>query len=328
MVLLELLIRNDPSCGTMVTFMQFLFIAAEGFVNTTKFFTRKPVIPLKSYVLMVLLFFLTSVVNNYAFAFNVSMPLHLIFRSGSLVANMILGFFILRKRYNSMKCISVIMITAGICLATLASVGDGSFEIKADHETMDLNEFFRWISGIFILTMALFMSALMGLYQETVYRKHGKHPSEALFYNHAMPLPFFLLFHKDILHHVHLFNQSEPLLPGIIPIPVMWVYIIGNMITQYMCIKSVFVLTTECPSLTVTLVVTLRKFISLLFSIFYFGNAFTAQHWFGTIMVFGGTFLFADLHGHFRRYFSNNELEKKCDSVSQEELMTQKLKIR
>ena len=34
-----------------------------------------------------------------------------------------------------------------------------------------------------MLTFALFMSARMGIYQETVYVKYGKHPSEALFYN-------------------------------------------------------------------------------------------------------------------------------------------------
>ena len=44
-------------------------------------------------------------------------------------------------------------------------------------------EYIRWLIGIFLLTFALFMSARMGIYQEMVYSKHGKHPSEALFYN-------------------------------------------------------------------------------------------------------------------------------------------------
>jgi len=37
--------------------------------------------------------------------------------------------------------------------------------------------------GISLLTFALFMSARMGIYQDTVYARYGKHPSEALFYN-------------------------------------------------------------------------------------------------------------------------------------------------
>ena len=51
-------------------------------------------------------------------------------------------------------------------------------------------------------------------------------------------------------------------------------------------------MTTECPSLVVTLVVTLRKFVSLVFSIIYFRNPFTVYHWFGAALVFGGTLLF------------------------------------
>lgn len=38
------------------------------------------------------------------------------------------------------------------------------------------------ILGITCLTVALFISARMGIYQETLYKKHGKHPQEALFY--------------------------------------------------------------------------------------------------------------------------------------------------
>ena len=99
-----------------------------------------------------------------------------------------------------------------------------------------------------------------------MYSKHGKHPREALFYTHALPLPGFLLLAPDILNHWNIVMSSAPL--PIIPfVPSMLLYLIGNIFTQSLCISAVFVLTTECASLTVTLVVTLRKFLSLLFSI-------------------------------------------------------------
>lgn len=62
-----------------------------------------------------------------------------------------------------------------------------------------------------------------------------------------------------------------------------------------MCIRSVFILTSECTALTVTLVVTLRKFLSLLISIAFFNNPFSVLHWLGTVLVFVGTVLFADV---------------------------------
>lgn len=81
----------------------------------------------------------------------------------------------------------------------------------------------------------------------------------------------------------------------LISVPAVWIYLMGTTITQYVCISSVFVLSTECSSLTVTLVLTLRKFTSLIISIIYFQNAFTWAHWVGTILVFVGTLMFSNI---------------------------------
>jgi len=109
-VFLELIIQIDPGAGNLITFAQFLFIALEGLVFTSKFFTVRPKIALKDYVILVALFFGANVCNNYAFNFNIPMPLHMIFRSGSLMANMIMGIVLLKKRYNLRQYSSVAMI--------------------------------------------------------------------------------------------------------------------------------------------------------------------------------------------------------------------------
>lgn len=69
----------------MVTFLQFAFIALEGFVTVSKFGTVKAGVPLKEYFIVMALFFLCNVCNNYAFDFNISMPLHMIFRAVSII---------------------------------------------------------------------------------------------------------------------------------------------------------------------------------------------------------------------------------------------------
>lgn len=94
-----------------------------------------------------IMFFVVNVCNNYAFDFNIPMPLHMIFRAvsikrrfnkkkdfffikikffihffkGSLIANMIMGILILKKEYEFSKYLSVFMITAGIVLCTIVS---------------------------------------------------------------------------------------------------------------------------------------------------------------------------------------------------------------
>ena len=37
-------------------------------------------------------------------------------------------------------------------------------------------------AGFLVTTFALFMSALLGIYQEIMFAKYGKHATEALFY--------------------------------------------------------------------------------------------------------------------------------------------------
>lgn len=112
-----------------------------------------------------------------------------------------------------------------------------------------------------------------------------------------LSLPGFLVCYQSILDHIVIFNDSEksdiPYLQ--IGLPILWIYLILNIFTQYMCISSVYILTTEVSSLTLTLVLTLRKFLSLIFSIVYFKNPFTLGHWIGTILVFAGTLIFTEV---------------------------------
>lgn len=121
-----------------------------------------------------------------------------------------------------------------------------------------------------------------------------------------LPLPGFLILYNNIGQHIAIASASLPVaIPLIgVSVPSQWLFIGANVITQYVCISSVYVLTTECSSLTVTLVVTLRKFVSLLFSIVYFSNPFTVYHWIGTLLVFVGTIVFTEVVPNVRRSLS------------------------
>lgn len=90
------LFREDPGCGNLITFSQFVFIALDGFLFTTKLGTVKSKIKMKDYMVLVSFFFISSVLNNYAFNFNIPMPLHMIFRA---VRN------IKKKMYNGNSCV-------------------------------------------------------------------------------------------------------------------------------------------------------------------------------------------------------------------------------
>ncbi|XP_030370502.1 UDP-xylose and UDP-N-acetylglucosamine transporter [Scaptodrosophila lebanonensis] len=292
-VFLELLVKLDPGAGNLITAAQFAFIALEGFIFTAKLGRAKRIISLKDYALLVIMFFMTSVCNNYVFKFNVPLTLHMIIRGGSLISNMCLGTLILKRQYRISQYIAVIMISLGIFICTYFS----SRQLRNDSYSTEEADMFWWFVGVLLLVLALFVSSYMGITQELLYRRHGKQGREALYYTHLLPLPFFLLLHDNITKHWSLAFESPayrlPLLG--VAVPLMLLYLLGNVLAQYLCISSVYTLTTECTSLTVTLILTLRKFVSLLFSILYFRNPFTLYHWAGTLLVFVGTLMFSNV---------------------------------
>jgi UAA transporter family len=64
-------------------------------------------------------------------------------------------------------------------------------------------------------------------------------------------------------------------------------------LVRYFCIQSVYDLNTSADNLTVNMVLTVRKVVSLIASVVVFNNAFTVFHVVGTAMVFGGATLYS-----------------------------------
>lgn len=106
------------------------------------------------------------------------------------------------------------------------------------------------------------------------------------------------MYSSSIVEHAVIATKSDALkIPFInFGLPQIWIFLVLNAVTQYLCISSVYKLSAECQSLTVTLVLTLRKLFSLLFSVIYFHNPFTFAHWLGSTLVFTGTLLFSETH--------------------------------
>lgn len=90
----------------------------------------------------------------------------MIFRAGSLIANMIMGMLILKKRYRPLKIASIVMISLGIVICTLESGKEVKATDPKDVNSNPETDYFWWVIGILLLTIALFLSARMGIYQE------------------------------------------------------------------------------------------------------------------------------------------------------------------
>jgi len=160
--------------------------------------------------------------------------------------------------------------------------------------------------GLLILFAAQVLSAIMGLYTEDTYREYGPHWKENLFYSHLLSLPLFLPFLPSMLRQFRELAASAPLtfpwtqsipmseLPaglksGIssVHIPSQLAYFVINVLTQYACIRGVNLLAATASALTVTIVLNVRKLVSLLLSIWLFGNHLSAGTLLGAVIVFG-----------------------------------------
>lgn len=63
-----------------------------------------------------MLFFSINVLNNHAFGYDISVPVHIILRSGGSVTTIAAGYMV-GKRYSKIQIIAVFLLTIGVILA-------------------------------------------------------------------------------------------------------------------------------------------------------------------------------------------------------------------
>jgi len=107
----------------MITFSQFLFVALEGLpwhftYSPRQFFLQKRQVPFFRWAVIVILFFITSTLNNAALGYHVSIPVYIIFRSGGTLITMSMGWLLVGKHYTPRQIASVALLTIGVIIAT------------------------------------------------------------------------------------------------------------------------------------------------------------------------------------------------------------------
>lgn len=93
--------------GLLITFVQFVITALITWptyfsARRPPFFLQRRRLPLTRLILSALMFFAVNMLNNFAFGYNISVPVHIILRSGGSVMTMLVGY-VWGKRYTSMQ---------------------------------------------------------------------------------------------------------------------------------------------------------------------------------------------------------------------------------
>ncbi|KAJ2899713.1 hypothetical protein MKZ38_002906 [Zalerion maritima] len=313
---LENIIKVEPTSGTLLTFVQFVFVAITSFgsqfdSSRPPFFLKPNKVPLARWMINILLFFSINVLNNHAFSYDISVPVHIILRSGGSITTILAGYAY-GKRYSRVQVLAVVLLTGGVITAAWSDAQtkalNGPHEKKVNEGTArppveDSSDFGM---GLVILFVAQVMSAVMGLYTEATYRKYGPHWKENLFYSHLLSIPLFLPFAPGLVRQVTKLTHSPPFNVAvgmneatwvgawwISRVPSQLVYLVLNVLTQYVCIRGVNLLAAASTALTVTIVLNIRKLVSLLLSIWLFGHRLATGTLVGAIVVFSAGALYS-----------------------------------
>ena len=101
------------------------------------------------------------------------------------------------------------------------------------------------------MTIGLILSSTQGILQErtryiyypliSLYNilfllsiDYGKHPLESLFLHHFLALPTFWALKESIYTSIETYSNTELVNDQI---PIAWLYLAGNLLTQYICIR-------------------------------------------------------------------------------------------
>ncbi|KAF8881390.1 UAA transporter [Mucidula mucida] len=249
---LEQLTSEFPQAGSLITFFQFILISLHGLPQHITWTSYGPrlaptQIPISRYIIQVCLFYLISLLNNAAFAYDIPMSVHIIFRSGGLIVSLVLGYIVAGKRYNIHQVLSVLVVTM---------VSYAPHYLRPHPNPL----------------------------QDWTYRQHtGASPwQESMFFLHFLALPMFVLLRGDISAQIQVVNRT----------PRAYIALLVNTLTQLVCVAGVNRLTTRVNALTVTLVLVVRKAVSLVLSVAFNGAASHVDMqllWTGAAMVMGGT---------------------------------------
>lgn len=80
------------------------------------FFLKKNRVPIRRWLVNIVLFFGINVLNNHAFSYDISVPVHIILRSGGSITTMIAGS-LWGKRYSRIQIVAVLLLTVGVVTA-------------------------------------------------------------------------------------------------------------------------------------------------------------------------------------------------------------------
>lgn len=222
----------------------------------------------------------------------VTYPMQVIFKSAKPISVMFINLFMC-KRYTIQRYLFVLLIVVGVVLFKI-------FESKEKHSDKKDDDHMKQWYGIGVLTFSLAMDGLLGAIEDRVRKEYRPSPHQMMVSICGWGSAALLIAAAATTEIVEVFKFASRH-PSVI-----WqLGVLG------LCGATgqlfIFTMIACFGALSCSVTTTVRKFISVIFSIIFFGNPSTPLQWVATVIVFGA--LLADA------FFGKRSSKKQPDII-------------
>lgn len=265
---LEIMYSHDRECGTMVSLVEYTYCAL---VSSAALLSPRK-LPLAAHLQLFAAGVGFSLLSNSGLASGLPMSLALVLKNGHVLANMAVGAAT-GKRYSRRQVLAVGTITAGLVLATVAQADAaapagaaaapaGAPTPAADAPTPAGAAGPVWF-GVLCMTGALLTRAAGGVVQERVFAAHGIQTTEMMFGRAVLGIPIFAARRDALGGTARRWAAIGPVRVLGVAAPLMWALLAVEVATDHGTKLATTRLIGETSALTVTLLFTLQRFLSL-----------------------------------------------------------------
>eukprot|EP00397_Hematodinium_sp_SG-2012_P054391 GEMP01065559.1.p1 GENE.GEMP01065559.1~~GEMP01065559.1.p1 ORF type:complete len:366 (+),score=64.80 GEMP01065559.1:96-1100(+) len=304
-IFIEYILKYDAGAANCVTLAEISVVLVHAMLTSSRrtlLLQEKLRARMDHHVIHALLWVTISWLVNWAYSWKVGVPLHTLFRSSNIVSNVVVGVILFKHRYSTIELLGVVAVTAGIFLATIADASGRScagytcswadiVSGSAHPQIGEEDDTLTWKIGIGILVIVSLLQGLLGHVQKQMYDvtvgDRTAVANEFLFISHAFALVPSLFFSRDIIEHGARLIEAPSLHPAL-PIPYVLVMLLMANFCRIFCITGVFQLSALHSPLTMTIAMSIRKFVTVCVSVVWFQNPWTVLHTLAVALVFGG----------------------------------------
>lgn len=278
----EKITKIDKNITTLITFSQYLFIFILLFIflKYIKYWSKPDLKKIefdKKFILPLIAQNFSAYLNNLVFQYNVKMPTHIIFRSSGTAITLLFGYLFFNKKYSKCKISGSLLIGIGLVFFTI----DINNENGLNQKNTNLNEHESLI-GISLLMFSTALSSLTCLFKEKIYQEEQYDWKEVLYYTYFYGVLFYIPFIPQLVKEYTQMNAKEELIH----------LFLSNWVTQLICIVAVNVLIFKVSALSLTVVLLIRRFVSLISSVIIFNNKLGREGFIGALITFIGAAIY------------------------------------